>query len=268
MAEQDKSYCYKHPHPAVTADIVIFTVQDDALKLLLIQRGVEPYKDKWALPGGFVKMDEDLDVAAARELEEETGVKDVYLEQFKTYSAPDRDPRERVITVAYFAIIPSDKIQLMAGSDAENVAWFDYRDLPELAFDHAEIVKQAHETIVDKLKRTTVVIQFLPEEFTLTQLQRIHEIILNEDIDKRNFRKWVESLDYIQSTGKKETGSAHRPAMLYTATTPDDVQPAKWGKRENKAVAKVDDEAKQIIYRQGYNEGLEAAMKQIKTLTK
>jgi len=264
----DKTYQYTHPHPAVTTDIVIFTVQDDSLKLLLIQRGVEPFKGQWALPGGFINMDEDLDHAAARELEEETGVCDVYLEQFKTWGAPKRDPRERVITVAYFAIIPSDKITLAAGSDADNVQWFDYQKLPALAFDHADIVKQAHETLVDKLKRTTVVIQFLPEEFTLTQLQRIHEIILNEDIDKRNFRKWVESLDYIQATGKKETGSAHRPAMLYTATTPDNIQPAKWGKRENKAVAKVDDETRQVIHRQGYNEGLEAAMKQLKGLRK
>ena len=138
-------YQYDYPHPAVTTDIVIFTIRDGRLKLLLIRRGAAPFKGRWALPGGFVGIDEDLEDGARRELAEETGVSGVYLEQLYTFGAPDRDPRERVITVAYYALIPSDRLEIRAATDAEAVGWFALDELPDLAFDHAKIVARAQE---------------------------------------------------------------------------------------------------------------------------
>lgn len=217
-------YQYEYPHPAVTTDIVIFTVRDKQLKLLLIMRGGEPFKGKWALPGGFVQMDEDLETGARRELAEETGVSGVYLEQLYTYGAVDRDPRERVITVAYSALIPSDKIVLQAATDAEAVGWFSMDDFPELAFDHQQIVDMAHQRLVAKLDYSTIAFQFMPEEFTLSELQDVYEIILREEMDRRNFRKWMLALDQIKETGNEKREGAHRPAKLYTVINPDKVE--------------------------------------------
>jgi 8-oxo-dGTP diphosphatase len=217
-------YSYEHPHPAVTADIVVFTIRDDQLKLLLIRRAFSPHKGKWALPGGFVDIDEGLEEAANRELKEETGVSDVYLEQLYTFGKPKRDPRERVITVAYYALIPSDKMQLQAATDAEAVGWFGMDELPELAFDHADIVTMAHQRLVAKLDYSTLAFQFLPESFTLHELQNIYEIICQEVLDKRNFRKWVLGLGQIEETGGKQTGGAHRPAKLFKMKFPDKVE--------------------------------------------
>ncbi|TNF91746.1 MAG: NUDIX hydrolase [Gammaproteobacteria bacterium] len=216
-------YQYKYPHPAVTTDIVIFTIRDDELKLLLIKRGGKPYKGKWALPGGFVQMDEDLDTAARRELEEETGVSGVYLEQLYTFGAPGRDPRERVITVSYFALIPSDRIQIRAASDAEAVGWFAMDELPALAFDHDQILSLAHERLVAKLDYSTIAFQFMPSEFTLTQLQHVYETILQQEMDKRNFRKWILALERIEETGNELRDGAHRPAKLYRVRDPGKV---------------------------------------------
>ena len=215
---------YKYPHPAVTTDVVIFTIRDKQLKLLLIMRGGEPYRGKWALPGGFVNMDEDLETGARRELFEETGIADVYLEQLYTFGAVERDPRERVITVAYYALIPSDQIQLRAATDAEAVGWFSMDDLPELAFDHKEIVTMAHERLTAKLDYSTIAFQFMPEEFTLSELQDVYEIILQEDIDKRNFRKWVLALEQVAETGNVRREGAHRPAKLYRDINPNKVE--------------------------------------------
>ena len=147
------------------------------MKLLLIKRAGEPYKGKWALPGGFVGMDEDLELGARRELEEETGISGVFLEQLYTFGKPYRDPRERVIAVAYYALTPFDKVQLRAATDAEAVGWLGMDELPKLAFDHAEIVEMAHERRVAKLD-STIAFQFMPQEFTLTELQDVYSIIL------------------------------------------------------------------------------------------
>lgn len=215
---------YEYPHPAVTTDIVIFTVRDKQLKLLLIMRGGEPYKGKWALPGGFVQLDEDLETGARRELAEETGISGVYLEQLYTYGAVDRDPRERVITVAYSALIPSEKIQLRASTDAEAVGWFSMDELPELAFDHNNIVDMAHQRLVAKLDYSTIAFQFMPDEFTLSELQDVYEIILREEMDRRNFRKWMLALDQIKETGGERREGAHRPAKLYRVINPDKVE--------------------------------------------
>lgn len=216
-------YSYEHPRPAVTVDIIVFTIRDSQLKLLLIRRAYPPYKGKWALPGGFVMTNESLDEAASRELNEETGVSGVYLEQLYTFGKPKRDPRERVITVAYYALIPSEKIQLQAATDAEAVGWFGMGELPELAFDHIDIVKMAHERLVAKLDYSTLAFQFLPDTFTLHELQNIYEIIYQEETDKRNFRKWILGLGQIEETGDKSTGGAHRPAKLYKKKFPDEV---------------------------------------------
>jgi len=217
-------YQYKYPHPALTTDVVIFTIRDKELKLLLIMRGGEPYRGKWALPGGFVNLDEDLETGARRELAEETGIEDVYLEQLYTFGAVERDPRERVITVAYYALIPSDQIQLRAATDAEAVGWFSMNELPPLAFDHRQIMEMAHDRLTAKLDYSTIAFQFMPDEFTLSELQEVYEIILQEDIDKRNFRKWVLALEQIEETGKVKRDGPHRPAKLYRVINPDTVE--------------------------------------------
>ena len=217
-------YQYAYPHPAVTSDIVILTIRNNQLKLLLILRGSEPFKGIWALPGGFVGIDEDIEAGARRELFEETGVSNVYLEQLYTFGAVDRDPRERVITVAYYALVPCDRMHLRAASDAESVAWFSMDELPKLAFDHLQIVEMAHQRLVAKLDYSTIALQFMPEEFTLSELQAVYEIILREELDRRNFRKWALALELIEETGKERRDGAHRPAKLYRVMQPDVVQ--------------------------------------------
>jgi len=216
-------YNYEFPHPAVTTDIVIFSIRDVALKVLLIKRAGKPYKGKWALPGGFVREDEDLDSSALRELEEETGVHAVYLEQLYTFGKPRRDPRERVITVAYYALIASDQLSLCAATDAEAVGWFGLDEMPDLAFDHEEIIAMAHDRLSAKLDYSTIAFQFMAETFTLSELQSVYEIILGEAIDKRNFRKWILALEQIEETGELRREGSHRPAMLYRVIHPDQV---------------------------------------------
>ena len=209
------AYTYDYPHPAVTVDIVIFTIRSDELKVLLIKRALSPFRGEWALPGGFVNLDESLDAAARRELEEETGVAGVYLEQLYTFGTPDRDPRERVITIAYYALIPSDRIVLQAATDAEGVSWFGMEELPELAFDHHEILSLAHERLVAKLDYSTIAFQFMPQAFSLSELQQVYEVILRAPVDKRNFRKRILALNLIEPTGAEKREGAHRPAKLY-----------------------------------------------------
>jgi len=217
-------YQYEYPHPAVTTDVVIFSIRDNQLKLLLIKRAGVPYKGKWALPGGFVQQDESLDEGARRELQEETGLKGVFLEQLYTFGDPERDPRERVITVAYYALISSEQISLCAATDAEAVGWFALDELPTLAFDHMDIVSKAHERLAAKLDYSTIAFQFMAHEFTLTELQNVYEIILQEEIDKRNFRKWVLAMEKIEENGDVRREGAHRPAKLYRVRDPGRVE--------------------------------------------
>lgn len=217
------NYTYQYPHPAVTTDIVIFSVRDNALQVLLIKRGGDPFKGSWALPGGFVRMDESLDECAKRELHEEAGLDGVYLEQLYTFGKIDRDPRERVISVAYFTLTPSEHLKPAAGTDAAEVAWFPICELPELAFDHSEIIRVARERLAAKMEYSTIGLQFMNEEFTLSQLQIVYEQATGKTLDKRNFRKWILSLDLIAETGKKFAAGAHRPAMLYRIKEPDRV---------------------------------------------
>lgn len=218
------SYSYTHPHPAVTTDIVLFTIRDHRLEVLLIRRGNDPFKDSWALPGGFVDIDEDLAGCASRELEEETGVAGVYLEQLYTFGTPGRDPRERVISVAYYALVPPDRISIRAASDAKEVAWFKLDKLPPLAFDHESIVAMAHRRLSPKLNYSTIALQFMPEKFTLNELQQVYGSIFGEKLDKRNFRKRVLTLDCVRDTGESRRNGNHRPAHLYAVKSPGTVE--------------------------------------------
>lgn len=215
---------HDYPHLAVTTDVVIFSVRAASLQVLLVRRARAPFAGTWALPGGFVQHDEALDIAAARKLHEETGLRGVYLEQLYTFGQPDRDPRDRVITVAYYALTPSDKLALTPANEAHEVAWHAFDRLPKLAFDHAEIVQRAHQRLVAKLDYSTIVFQFMPEKFTLGELQKVFEIIRHEPIDKRNFRKWIMSLDLVEETGEERREGKHRPAQLYRATARNKVR--------------------------------------------
>ncbi len=210
-------YVYEYPHPAATVDIAIFTVRDDSLRILLIRRANPPFQGVWALPGGFVGIDESLKHAAWRELREETGINAAYLEQFYTFGHPKRDPRERIITVAYFALLPSDKLDVEAGSDAQRADWFNVDELPELAFDHPKIISRALSRLDEKVVHSSAVFQLLPKTFTLPELQRVTELIRRESVDRRNFRKRMLSQGLIEATGELARRGAHRPAKLYRA---------------------------------------------------
>ena len=217
-------YCYRYPHPAVTTDVVLFTIRADRLHLLLVQRGNPPFQGNWALPGGFLEIDEDLEACAERELAEETGVNGVYLEQLYTFGRPGRDPRERVISVTYYALAPAGRVSPRAASDAAEVAWFAIDELPRLAFDHADIVRLAHRRLVAKLDYSTIAFQFMPETFTLGELQRVYESLLNARLDKRNFRKRILSLDRLEETGGLKRTGNHRPAREYRLKHPERVE--------------------------------------------
>jgi 8-oxo-dGTP diphosphatase len=198
----------------VTVDIVIFTIQSDELKVLLVKRGIPPFKGQLALPGGFVHEDESLDEAAMRELREETGVSDVFLEQLYSFGEPGRDPRERIITVAYYALISADRSQLAAGTDTTEAAWWPVSKLPALAFDHRKILDYALERLRNKLEYTTVGFQLLPAKFSLTELQGVYEAILGKKLDKRNFRRKIELLKILKPIAEYRRGG-QRPARLY-----------------------------------------------------
>lgn len=211
----DKLTDYKQP--SVTVDVIIFTIIDSDLKVLLVKRKNPPFEGRWAIPGGFVRFDENLEDAAKRELSEETNVKNIYLEQLYTFGETGRDPRGRVITVAYFALAGAKDMQISAATDVSEVKWHSVYSLPELAFDHAIILDYALQRLRYKLEYSTVCFQLLPKKFTLTELQRAYEIIFNKKLDKRNFRKKILSLGIITESGKT-AGTAHRPAALYSFT--------------------------------------------------
>jgi 8-oxo-dGTP diphosphatase len=199
---------------SVTVDVVIFTVRDRILHVLLVRRGIPPFEGQYAIPGGFIHENESLEEAAVRELYEETGVRDVFLEQLYSFGDLDRDPRGRVITVAYYALIASGQRSLSAGTDATEARWFSMAELPKLAFDHRQILDYALKRLRNKLEYTTVGFQLLPEKFTLGELQTIYEAILGRRLDKRNFRRKIallrilKPLRELQRTGRK-------PAQLH-----------------------------------------------------
>ncbi len=212
-----KPFAYQYPRPAVTVDIILFVFQQEQLRVLLIRRANDPYKGKWALPGGFVGEKENLYDAALRELKEETNVSNVYLEQLYTFGEPGRDPRARVITVAYFALLSAEEVaqqEVHGASDAGEARWWDIYDLPELAFDHQKILDYALQRLRWKLEWTALGFLLLPSEFTLSELQKVYETILNEPLDKRNFRRKILTADVLEPTGNMRAGD-HRPAKLY-----------------------------------------------------
>lgn len=209
------AYTYEYPRAALTVDCVVFGFDDSDLKVLLIQRDLPPFKGKWALPGGFVRTDETLDEAARRELREETGLADVFLEQLYTFGEIKRDPRERVVTVAYYALVPLIRHTPHAATDARNAAWFGLADVPSLAFDHANILAAAVERLRGKIRYQPVGFELLPEKFTLSQLQHLYEAIMERPLDKRNFRKKILAMDLLIETDEIEQDVAHRAARLY-----------------------------------------------------
>ena len=202
-------------HIKIAVDNVIFTVHGGVLQVLLIKMKRKPFAGSWALPGGLVGQKETLDAAAIRVLQSETNVRDVYLEQLYTFSAPKRDPRDRAISTAYFALVPAGELKLKTNTKYDGVAWRPLAKIGKLAFDHNKIVEYAVKRLQWKLEYTNVVWSLLPDEFTLTDLQVIYEAVLGETLDKRNFRKKILALRLVEPTGKQIAQGAHRPAQLY-----------------------------------------------------
>ena len=198
-----------------TVDNVIFGFDEGDLKVLLIKRGEEPFKDEWALPGYFVHENENLDAAAERVLEELTGIKNVYLEQVNTFGAVNRHPMGRVITVAYYSLIKISDYNLHASSIAVKAEWHRISKLKELVFDHFKILTACFQRLKNRVRDRPVGFELLPPKFTLTELQHLYEAILETDLDKRNFRKKILSMNLLLDLNEIQEGVAHRPARLY-----------------------------------------------------
>ena len=197
----------------ITVDTVILTLKNDSLQVLLVKRDNEPFKGKWAIPGGYVRMSENLDDAAMRVLKEKTNVDNIYLEQLYTFGDPLRHPVARVITCAYFALIRSEDVNV---STDENVQWHRVDDLPALAFDHKEIIQYSLKRTRERLELCPVAYQLLNEKFTLTEMQRAYELIMGKSLDKRNFRKKVTQTEGLKELNEFSKTSSKRPARLYT----------------------------------------------------
>lgn len=210
---EDNKYCYRYPHPAVTTDCVIFGFDGERLQVLLIERGIEPYKGKWAFPGGFLKMDETAEEGARRELKEETGLDGAYMEQFHTFSAPERDPRERVITIAYYALVKIQEVK--GGDDAASARWFPLDDIPSLAFDHDYILRMATQRLREQIHFQPIGFELLPEKFTLKELQLLYEAILGINFDRRNFSKKMMHLEILTDLEETVWPTPKREAKLY-----------------------------------------------------
>jgi 8-oxo-dGTP diphosphatase len=209
-------YTYEFPKPAVTVDCVVFGLDtDEQLKIMLIQRDIPPYEGQWALPGGFIHLHESLDEAARRELREETGIENIFLEQLYTFGDVKRDPRERVITVAYYALINLTEYNVKATTDARDAQWFPVQKIPELAFDHTLILQMALTRLQNKVRYEPIGFELLPQKFTLSQLQKLYETILGQPLDKRNFRRKILQMNLLVELKEKQTGVAHRAAQLY-----------------------------------------------------
>ena len=215
------AYTYEYARPAVTVDCVVFgyEAQASSLKVLLIKRKLPPFEGSWALPGGFVQIDESVEAAARRELTEETGIKNVFLEQLYTFGAVERDPRDRVISVAYYALVSLQRYQLQAATDASDAQWFNLSALPQLEFDHASIIDCAVARLRGKIRYEPIGFELLPEIFTFSQLQQLYQQILEREMDKRNFRKKLLKMDLLIDTEQRESGVAHRAAKLYRFDT-------------------------------------------------
>lgn len=210
-----KEYKYKYPRPALTTDCIIFGFDEVELKVLLIERGIEPFKGQWAFPGGFVQMDETTEEGAKRELFEETGLKNVFIEQLFTFSDVERDPRGRVVSVAYYTLVNLKEHPAVAGDDAKKAQWFSVKEIPSLAFDHEKIFRMAMYRLKGKIRYQPIGFELLPEKFTLTDLQHLYEVILEIKLDKRNFRKKIQKMDLLIELDEKQENVAHKAATFY-----------------------------------------------------
>lgn len=213
-------YTYEYPRPALTADIVVFGYDGRQLHLLLVERSLEPYKGMWALPGGFMRIDETIDACARRELMEETGVRGAKLRQFAVFSDVHRDPRGRVVTVAFLALVSKSDYRLIAGDDAAKAEWWVYDELPPLAFDHAKIIADAKVYLRDLIATRPAVLELLDRTFSIAELQRLVETITGEQYDRRNFQRRLLGSDMLETRGS-ESDSASRPATLYSLRQDD-----------------------------------------------
>lgn len=211
---EEKKYCYKYPHPAVTTDCVIFGFDGSELQVLLIERGIEPFKGKWAFPGGFLNMDETAGEGALRELKEETGLENAYIEQFNTYSDPGRDPRERVITIAHYALVRIQEVK--GGDDAAKAQWFPIDEVPQLAFDHDKILRDAMRKLRERIHFEPIGFELLPEKFTMKELQILYESILGVKFDRRNFAKKMMHYELLNQLDETVRPTAKRDALLYS----------------------------------------------------
>lgn len=211
-----KKYCYEYPRPAITTDCVIFGFDEGELKLLLIERGIEPFKGKWAFPGGFLNMEENTDECARRELFEETGIKDVFIEQLYSFSDVDRDPRGRVITVSYYALVKLFNYKIHAGDDAKSAKWFPLSQVPTLAFDHDRILRVALNRLRGKIRYQPIGFELLPEKFTLPELQTLYETVLELQLDRRNFRKKILDTGLLIDNNESVKGVPHKGAKYFS----------------------------------------------------
>ena len=212
-SELKNRYCYPYPHPSVTTDCVIFSFDGTKLRVLLVERGIEPYKGRWALPGGFLRMDECAEKGALRELQEETGLEGAYIKQFHTFTAPERDPRERVITIAYYALVRMQEVK--GGDDAADARWFALDDVPQLAFDHDQILRKAEQALRQQIHFEPVGFELLPEAFTIKELQNLYEAILNVRFDRRNFYNKMMHFEILELTPDRVNPSNKKEAFLF-----------------------------------------------------
>ena len=206
-------YQYKYPRPSVTTDCVIFGFDGKKLNILLVERGIEPFKGQWAFPGGFLKMDESAEEGALRELREETGLKEAYIRQFYTFSAPNRDPRERVVTIAYYALVKMQEVK--GGDDAAKAEWFALDNVPKLAFDHELILRKAIKELRKQIHFEPIGFELLPEKFTIKELQLLYEAILNVKFDRRNFYNKMKHLGILTQLDETVFNSPKKESFLF-----------------------------------------------------
>lgn len=211
---EEQMYCYRYPHPAVTTDCVIFGFDGERLQVLLIERGIEPFKGRWAFPGGFIKIDETAEEGALRELKEETGMENAFIQQFHTFSNPLRDPRERVITIAFYALVRIQEVK--GGDDAASARWFPLDEIPALAFDHDHMLRMATQRLRQEIHFHPIGFELLPEKFTLRELQSLYEAILGITFDRRNFAKKMLHLEILNELDETIWPTPKREAKLFS----------------------------------------------------
>lgn len=211
-----ETYQYKYPHPAMTTDCVVFGFDGKQLHILLIERGIEPFKGSWALPGGFMKIDETVEECALRELKEEAGIENIYLEQFHVFSNVHRDPRERVVTVAFVALVRKSDFRLIAGDDAARASWFEMDELPPLAFDHHDIIAMARKKLPEMMRTRPIGFRLLDEKFSMNELQRLYETVNGTTYDRRNFARKMVSTGLLRDEGISAVASHNRFPNLYS----------------------------------------------------